>query len=164
MCILLYKFNSIFFINLTYVNHILYRYKTMNIQFLYVQKKDKAHVIEEYLFVIKYEDVIEDLNKQIYMILYDNNIPSININYFDKFYIKKGFIIPYDKLIWEDFIKFALNNLNLIQIIDCKTIEKIINTNILHFNYNTYASCINSIITNIIMNTTTNYNITLALK
>jgi hypothetical protein len=136
----------------------------MNIQFLYVQKKDNPHVIEEYLFVIKYEDVIEDLNKQIYMILYDNNIPYININYFDKFYIKKGFSIPYDKSIWEDFIKFALNNLNLIQIIDSKIIEKIINTNILHFYYNTYANNINSIITNIIMNTTTNYNITLTLK
>lgn len=139
----------------------------MNIQFLYVQKKDNAHVIEEYLFIIQLqsnEDKIEDLNKQIYMRLYDNNIPSININYFDKFYIKKGFSIPYDKSIWEDFIKFTLNNLNLIQIIDSKIIEKIINTDILHFNYNTYANNINSIITNIIMNTTTNYNITTALK
>jgi hypothetical protein len=135
----------------------------MNIQFLYVQKKDNPHVIEEYLFIIHLqtnEDIIEDLNKQIYMILYDNNIPSININYFDKFYIKKGLSIPYDKSIWKEFIKFALNNLNLIQIIDSKIIEKIINTNILHFNYNTYANNINSIITDIIMNTTTNYNIT----
>lgn len=139
----------------------------MNIQFLYVQKKDKPHVIEEYLFIIHLqtnEYNIEDINKQIYMILYDNTIPSININYFNKFYIKKGFIIPYDKLIWEDFIRFTLNNLNLIQIIDCKTIEKIINTNILHFNYNTYSSCINSIIANIIMKTTSNFNTTLTLK
>lgn len=120
----------------------------MFIQFLYVQKKDNNEV---YLYIIKYDNIIENLNEKIYTSLYEtNNIQ--NINYTSKFYLKSGFKIDYNKLIWNQFLSFKLENLDLITLIDIKKIKNYHNSNILEFNYNKYKSFINSYISKIIIN------------
>ena len=64
----------------------------MFMQFLYVQKKDNNEV---YLYVVKYENNIENLNDKIYTSLYETNNTK-DINYTSKFYLKSGFKINYE--------------------------------------------------------------------
>ena len=123
-------------------------YKTMFIQFLYVQKKDNNEV---YLYVIKYDNVIENLDDKIYTTLYEtNNIK--NINYTSKFYLKCGFKIYYNDLIWNQILSFKLENLDLITLIDTKKMIQYYNTDILYFNYGKHKSFINSVLSKIIIN------------
>ena len=49
----------------------------MNIHFIYVQKKEN---LEEYIFVFRKKDILEDLNEKIYSSLYNEKIND-NTNY-----------------------------------------------------------------------------------
>lgn len=120
----------------------------MIIQFLYVQKKDNNEV---YLYIIKYNNNIENLNDRIYTSLYETNNTK-DINYTSKFYLKNGFKIEYNDLIWKQLLAFKLENLDLISLIDNKTVKQYNNTDMIYFNYNKYKSFINSILTKIIIN------------
>ena len=120
----------------------------MFIQFFYVQKKDNNEV---FLYIIKYENNIENLNENLYTSLYDTNNVK-DINYTNKFYLKKGFKINYNSMVWNQFLSIKLENLDLISLIDIKKINKYYNTDILHFNYNDYKIIINSTITKLIIN------------
>ena len=120
----------------------------MFMQFLYVQKKDNNEV---YLYVVKYENNIENLNDKIYTSLYETNNTK-DINYTSKFYLKSGFKINYDKELWNMFLSFKLDNLDLITLIDTKKIKNYYNSDILEFNYNKYKLFINSSISKIIIN------------
>jgi hypothetical protein len=121
----------------------------MFMQFFYVQKKDNNEV---FLYIIKYENSIENLNEKIYTTLYDtNNIKDTN--YSSKFYLKHGFKINCNDFVWNQFLSIKLENLDLISLIDIKKINKYYNTDILHFNYNIeYKHFINSTITKLIIN------------
>ena len=120
----------------------------MFIQFIYVQKKDNNEV---YLYIIKYENIIENLNEKIYTSLYETNNTK-DINYTSKFYLKSGFKINYDKELWNMFLSFKLDNLDLITLIDTKKIKNYYNSTTLEFNYNKYKLFINSSISKIIIN------------
>ena len=120
----------------------------MFMQFLYVQKKDNNEV---YLYVVKYENNIENLNDKIYTSLYETNNTK-DINYTSKFYLKSGFKINYDKELWNMFLSFKLDNLDLITLIDTKKIKNYYNSTTLEFNYNKYKLFINSSISKIIIN------------
>ena len=120
----------------------------MFIQFIYVQKKDNNEV---YLYIIKYENIIENLNETIYTSLYETNNTK-DINYTSKFYLKSGFKIHYDNELWNTFLSFKLDNLDLITLIDTRKIKNYYNSNVLDFNYDKYKSFINSTISKIIVN------------
>ena len=146
----------------------------MNIQFVYVQKKDNAILDNEYLVIIKYSRDEEytslELNKIIYSELFKvHNVQDIqDINYMQKMYLKKGMILydanisntnnkeqseprREDLSIWNRFIKLKLNHMKLINLIDNKMTNKILNTDIIYFNYNKHKEYITSIISDIIL-------------
>lgn len=120
----------------------------MFIQFLYVQKKDNN---EEYIYIMKYNNELNNINEIIYTSLYETKDIK-NINYTSKFYLKYGFKIDYDNDIWKSFIHLKLKNLNLITLLDDKKIEKYSNNDIINFNYNEYKEDINKILIDIIIN------------
>ena len=63
-----------------------------------------------------------------------------------------GFKIDYNELIWNQFLSFKLENLDLISLMDTIKIAHYCNTDIMHFNYNNYKLFINSSLSKIIMN------------
>ena len=131
----------------------------MNIQFVYIQKKDIEYNNNEYLVILKTNKTnynFIELNKIIYSELYKVNIDDQDINYMQYMYLKKGLLLyNSDKLeteyIWEKFIKLKLENMKLINLIDNKMTNKILTTDILYFNYNRYKEFLNPIISNIIL-------------
>jgi len=56
-----------------------------------------------------------------------------------------------DLSIWNRFIKLKLNHMKLINLIDNKMTNKILNTDIIYFNYNKHKEYITSIISDIIL-------------
>ena len=124
----------------------------MHMQFFYAQKKDSSQLNNDFMVVIKYDNIIENIYKTIYDALYNTNTDTkTDINYLQKIYIKTGFIIEYDNYIWNDFIKIKLNNMKLLHLIDDKFTKKILNTDILFLNYEKYKQFINLKLTDIIM-------------
>lgn len=127
----------------------------MKLQLVYIQKKDIPQVNNEYLVILKLESDKEynsiELNKIIYNELYKPET-SENINYMQKIYLKKGFIVnDLEESKWNQFIKLKLENMKLINLIDDKMTNKILTTDILYFNYNRYKEFVNPIISNIIL-------------
>jgi hypothetical protein len=74
-----------------------------------------------------------------------------------KMYLKKGMILSdvdtdnKELSIWNRFLKLKLNHMKLINLIDNKMTNKILNTDIIYFNYNKHKEYITSIISDIIL-------------
>lgn len=78
------------------------------------------------------------------MILYDANISNTNNK-------EQSEPRREDLSIWNRFIKLKLNHMKLINLIDNKMTNKILNTDIIYFNYNKHKEYITSIISDIIL-------------
>lgn len=103
----------------------------MNIHFIYVQKKEN---LEEYIFVFRKKDILEDLNEKIYSSLYNEKIND-NTNYIKLFYIKKGLVINFNDDIWNKIIHLSYKNLNILKLIDTKYLSAIKYNSCLFFDY-----------------------------
>lgn len=114
----------------------------MNIHFIYVQKKEN---LDEFIFIFRKKDDIEDLNKKIYTILY-NTEPQDDINYIQLFYIKKGLVINFNNDIWNKIMYISYKNLDILKLIDKKHLSAIKYSSCLFFNYQKNKNEIDNII------------------
>jgi hypothetical protein len=114
----------------------------MNIHFIYVQKKEN---LEEYIFVFRKKDYIEDLNEKIYTSLYNEKINE-NTNYIKLFYIKKGLIIKFNDDIWNKITYLSYKNLNILKLIDTKYLSAIKYSSCLFFDYSKNKNEIDDVI------------------
>lgn len=103
----------------------------MNIHFIYIQKKEN---LDEYIFVFRKKDELEDLNEKIYSSLYNEKIND-NTNYIKLFYIKKGLVINFNDDIWNKIIHLSYKNLNILKLIDIKYLSSIKYSSCLFFDY-----------------------------
>ena len=103
----------------------------MNIHFIYIQKKEN---LDEYIFVFRKKDELEDLNEKIYSSLYNEKIND-NTNYIKLFYIKKGLVIDFNDDIWNKIIHLSYKNLNILKLIDIKYLSSIKYSSCLFFDY-----------------------------
>lgn len=132
----------------------------MFLHFFYVTyKKGK----ENYIAVIKSTDEsieFKNLNNLLYNKLHllnseIDNLDSININYYEYFYIKKGLIIENQKYLWDSLMKIYLKNLDIKILLDQEYINKLYNQKILLFDFDIYK---NQIIDFLIEHYSHNYN------
>lgn len=132
----------------------------MFLHFFYVTyKKGK----ENYIAVIKSTDEsieFKNLNNLLYNKLHllnseIDNLDSININYYEYFYIKKGLIIENQKYLWDSLMKIYLKNLDIKTLLDQEYINKLYNQKILLFDFDIYK---NQIIDFLIEHYSYNYN------
>lgn len=132
----------------------------MFLHFFYVTyKKGK----ENYIAVIKSTDEcieFKNLNNLLYNKLHLLNSEietsnSININYYEYFYIKKGLIIENQKYLWDSLMKIYLKNLDIKTLLDQEYINKLYNQKILLFDFDIYK---NQIIDFLIEHYSHNYN------
>lgn len=128
----------------------------MFLHFLYVEHKELK---ETYITIIKFDkEILETVyvNKLLYKNLYlseisDNNVidNNLNVNFYSLFYIKKGFVIENNNILWNKILKIYMKNINLIYLIDNNYLNKLKDSNILLFNIELYKNDLYDIIINI---------------
>lgn len=125
----------------------------MFLHFYYINvKKENKNYFGVYKS-LQNEITFTDINQLIFKNLNSNDINNDkSINYYELYYIKKGFHINYDKIIWNNLVQIFLSELNLLDLINKEYIMSLYNKEFILYNLDTYNITIKQFLINLYNN------------